>query len=179
MSDSYVFDGQNGFDSTEYIFLSVEFSDKGKTYYYRTEDENIKCGDFVEVPVRGFDRKVVKIVNVEKFSKDQVPMPLDEVKHIICKVDGKNIVIKDDAIAAHKYSSNNKPALLNDKKCGCFYCLKIFEPKEIEEYIEDDNELDRYGTAICPYCGIDSVISESSGYPITEDFLRKMYRCGF
>lgn len=66
MSDLYMFNGQNGFDPTKYIFLSVEFSDGGKTYYYRTEDENIKCGDFVEVPVRGSDKKIVKIVNVEK-----------------------------------------------------------------------------------------------------------------
>ena len=77
-------------------------------------------------------------------------------------------------VDAHRYSNNHMEKLKKDKLCGCFYCLKIFSPCEIDEWIIDDNPCDKYGTAICPYCGIDSVIGESSGYPITEDFLRKM-----
>lgn len=80
----------------------------------------------------------------------------------------KNITT-DDIIEAHEYSINHKSKILEDKKCGCFYCLKIFNPKEITDWIEDKN-----GTAICPYCGIDAVIGESSGFPITEEFLLKM-----
>ena len=72
-------------------------------------------------------------------------------------------------IEAHKFCSNHKKELLNDKKCGCFYCLEIFDPKEIKIWIKDKS-----GTALCPYCGIDSVIGESSGYPITKEFLQKM-----
>ncbi|MDL2289517.1 cytoplasmic protein [Clostridia bacterium OttesenSCG-928-F22] len=79
-----------------------------------------------------------------------------------------------DYIAAHKFSSNHKNELMQDTKCGCFYCLSIFNPSEIEEWIKDICE-----TAICPYCGIDSVIGESSGYPITEEFLRKMMKHWF
>lgn len=77
--------------------------------------------------------------------------------------------MKDDIIKAHKYSINNKEQLIKDKKCGCFYCLKIFNPKEIKEWIEDKTE-----TAMCPYCGLDSIIGESSGYPITKEFLNEM-----
>ena len=72
-------------------------------------------------------------------------------------------------IEAHKFSSNNKNSLLKDKKCGCFYCTEIFEPSEIENWLNEAS-----GTAICPYCGIDSVIGESSGFPITKEFLNKM-----
>ena len=79
-----------------------------------------------------------------------------------------------DYVVAHRYSNNHKEALQHDKKCGCFDCLTIFDPKEITEWLEDDNPCDRYGTAICPYCGIDSVIGESSGFPITKEFLQKM-----
>ena len=75
----------------------------------------------------------------------------------------------NNIIEAHKFSSNHKKDLLKDKKCGCFYCLKIFNPNEIKEWIKDTN-----GTAICPYCGIDSIIGESSRFPITEDFLKEM-----
>jgi hypothetical protein len=39
----------------------------------------------------------------------------------------------------------------------------------------DDNPTDKYGTAICPKCGVDSVIGECTGYPITEEFLDDMY----
>lgn len=72
-------------------------------------------------------------------------------------------------ISAHRFCTNNKPLLLHDSKCGCFYCLSIFAPSEIHEWIQDTE-----GTALCPYCGIDSVIGEGSGYPITTEFLSKM-----
>ena len=76
---------------------------------------------------------------------------------------------KIQMIAAHKFSSNHKTELQKDKICGCFYCLKIFNPNEIKEWIKDSE-----GTALCPYCGIDSVIGAYSGFPITTDFLSEM-----
>lgn len=75
----------------------------------------------------------------------------------------------EDYIEAHKHSSNHREQLILDKKCGCFYCLTIFNPKEISEWVADTS-----GTAICPYCWVDAIIGESSGYPITKEFLRKM-----
>ncbi len=82
--------------------------------------------------------------------------------------------MKSDIKIAHKYSSNHKALLLKDTKCGCFFCLKIFSPTEIDEWIDDVE-----GTAICPYCGIDSIIGESSGYPITTEFLSEMNKYWF
>ncbi|MBE6669299.1 MAG: cytoplasmic protein [Ruminococcaceae bacterium] len=76
---------------------------------------------------------------------------------------------KDRIIAAHEFCTNNKEALQKDKICGCFYCLNIFSPTEIKEWIPDSR-----GTARCPYCGIDSVIGEYSGLPITVEFLSEM-----
>lgn len=75
----------------------------------------------------------------------------------------------DSIIKAHKFSSDHRAELEKDRLCGCFYCLKIFSPKEISDWLPD-----KKGTAQCPYCHIDSVIGESSGYPITEEFLKKM-----
>lgn len=77
-------------------------------------------------------------------------------------------------IIAHRFSINNRKLLLKDRICGCFYCLSIFVPSEIKEWIDDYE-----GTAVCPYCGIDSVIGESSGYPITKEFLSDMYQYWF
>lgn len=72
-------------------------------------------------------------------------------------------------IEAHKFSSNHRAALEKDRICGCFYCLRIFSPSEIVDWIPD-----KEGTAVCPFCGIDSVIGESSGYPITAELLSDM-----
>jgi hypothetical protein len=73
---------------------------------------------------------------------------------------------------AHKFCNDNKLKLQNDNICGCFYCLNIFNPNEIEIWIFEE-------TAICPYCGIDSVIGESSGFPITIAFLKQMNKYWF
>lgn len=74
-----------------------------------------------------------------------------------------------DYIKAHEFSSHHKEQLLKEHKCGCFYCLEIFDPKEIVEWVDVKSDI-----ALCPYCEIDSVIGESSGYPITKEFLKKM-----
>lgn len=74
---------------------------------------------------------------------------------------------------AHRSCSRNRNYLENDTVCGCFYCLKIFNPKEITEWWDDDN------TAVCPYCGIDSIIGKSSGFKITNMFLSEMHKRWF
>lgn len=73
-------------------------------------------------------------------------------------------------ILAHPYSRSHKSSIIQDKLCGCFYCLEIFPPEEISDWVEDDNDK----TALCPYCGIDSVLGESCGFPLTSSFLKKM-----
>ncbi|MCC8196535.1 MAG: hypothetical protein LIO49_07035 [Ruminococcus sp.] len=82
----------------------------------------------------------------------------------------------NEMIEAHDWSFKNMDSLTNDKICGCFYCCEIFKPSEIEEYIE---ECDGGRTAVCPHCGIDSVIGESSGFPVTKEFLTRMKRYWF
>lgn len=77
-------------------------------------------------------------------------------------------------IRAHRRSINHRNELLASRLCGCFYCLAIFPPAEITEWISDNE-----GTALCPQCGIDSVIGSESGYPITEAFLGRMQKYWF
>jgi hypothetical protein len=72
---------------------------------------------------------------------------------------------------AHKSCSSHKAELESSKLCGCFYCLETFEPKEITEYFEEN--LHKGETAICPKCGIDSVLSDK--FPIADkSFLKAM-----
>ena len=71
-------------------------------------------------------------------------------------------------VAAHKHSSNHRDELIKSDQCGCFYCLGIFSPEAILDWVDGDQ------CALCPECGIDSVIGDTSGYPITREFLKKM-----
>ena len=52
----------------------------------------------------------------------------------------------------HRLSSKHRGALLESEVSGCFFCLRTFPSETIEEWT-DDNQ-----TALCPNCGIDSVL---------------------
>lgn len=86
-------------------------------------------------------------------------------------------MVHPDIIKAHEHSDHHRDELFNSEICGCFYCLATFKPDEIEEWT---NEFDGAEvTALCPHCGIDSVIGSASGYPITHEFLSQMYEYWF
>jgi hypothetical protein len=73
---------------------------------------------------------------------------------------------------AHRYANYHRKPLLTSDLCGCFYCLAIFQPVEVRSWIDEWDGEDQ--TAMCPKCGIDSVICSNSGYPITTEFLQQM-----
>ena len=75
---------------------------------------------------------------------------------------------KEAVVLAHKQSAFHRESLQHDQVCGCFYCGKLFSSKKIEDWYDDDQ------TACCPYCMIDSVVGESCGFEITEEFILAM-----
>jgi len=80
--------------------------------------------------------------------------------------------------SAHKHSSLHKPEIERSSICGCFYCLRTFAPNDIIEWV--DNSMPNGPTAVCPKCGIDSVIGSESGYPVNErEFLKAMNQFWF
>ncbi len=83
------------------------------------------------------------------------------------------MIIKLNIISAHKYSRNNREFLIKSNICGCFSCLKIFSTFNISNWTDNDK------TAICPYCKTDSILPESSHYPITTEFLIEMKKYWF
>jgi hypothetical protein len=86
-------------------------------------------------------------------------------------------MIDRDHIQAHAHSSRHREEVIHSSMCGCFYCLATFEPDEIKDWVD---EVDGVGqTALCPRCGIDSVIGSGSGFPINGRFLAKMHRHWF
>jgi hypothetical protein len=70
---------------------------------------------------------------------------------------------------AHTHCTANESALAMSKLAGCFYCCRTFLPSRVTEFLEMER------TALCPECGIDSVIGDASGFAITAEFLKRMH----
>jgi len=79
----------------------------------------------------------------------------------------------DAVVGAHRHSIRHRHEVEGSGFCGCFYCKRQFAPNAIETWIRDES------TALCPYCGIDSVIGDASGYEISAVFLARMYDAWF
>ncbi len=77
----------------------------------------------------------------------------------------------------HQFSSFHRNIILQSKTCGCFYCLSMFKPTQITEWIDED-ESGIGQTALCPFCGIDSVVADQSA-SITLELLSKMKKYWF
>jgi len=75
-------------------------------------------------------------------------------------------------VHAHRHSSHHREQLLASELCGCFFCLKVFSPSLITAWT--DGSRSTGVTALCPFCGIDSIIGSKSGYPVTTAFLQEM-----
>lgn len=66
---------------SEYIFCSVTFDKGYKSYYYLTDDDSIEVGDLVLVPAGKENHEaVVEVVNIEYFSEEDVPLPVEKTK---------------------------------------------------------------------------------------------------
>jgi hypothetical protein len=68
-----------------------------------------------------------------------------------------------------RQSIGNKERLADAKDCGCFFCLSHFPPSAVECWADEGGE-----TAVCPECGIDSVIGEHDDERVSDDLLRAM-----
>lgn len=74
-----------------------------------------------------------------------------------------------------KLSMYNRERLLQGNLCGCYYCGKIYTPEKITEWTDKATTAT---TAICPYCGIDSVLDEANG-GADLDVLERMHQRSF
>jgi hypothetical protein len=69
--------------------------------------------------------------------------------------------------AAHELTSEQRDVVLASVECGCFHCGAKFSPAEIKEW------WDKGTCAVCPKCGIDSVIGDKQ-HDLGGDFLAEM-----
>ncbi len=87
-----------------------------------------------------------------------------EAMKVQVRAEGRGYIID-----AHTHTVRHRFELEASQAAGCFYCCEIFSPAEIEDWVDDND------CALCPHCGIDSVIGEASGFPAADKkFLKEM-----
>lgn len=80
-----------------------------------------------------------------------------------------------------RFCTHHRALLAQSERAGCFYCLAVFAPAEIKEWIDEPHTaagpsggVSAEGvTALCPRCGIDSVLP-SAKVPLDTPLLRQM-----
>lgn len=91
-------------------------------------------------------------------SKDQSPpKPLERVKP-----DPEPKPEQNPVITAHQRSLRNREAMRKSNLAGCFYCLQVYPVEHIQAWTDGAQ------TAICPKCGIDSVLGDAAPFPVTD-----------
>ncbi|MBE6253923.1 MAG: hypothetical protein E7105_00160 [Prevotella sp.] len=92
----------------------------------------------------------------------------------------KRLLTKEEIVGLlyvlHHSSFRNEVMIANSEVCGCFYCNSIFKPEEVTLWCDDDGKGAR--TALCPRCGIDSVLGNACGVKIVPNLLDLMH-CQF
>ena len=74
-------------------------------------------------------------------------------------------------VQAHKHSIFHALEIEASSVCCCYYCGFQFDPHDpaLEFEFWDTEDLQgREPTITCPMCGIDCVLGDASGYPVTE-----------
>ncbi len=74
---------------------------------------------------------------------------------------------------AIKYATSNERALSNSDMAGCYYCKNIYPSNEVTDFLETER------TALCPRCGIDSVIPSNSPIKLSPKNLSELNKYWF
>lgn len=178
--DPYLWDDlEQAFREVQLPYSEENFREKLSTCIEEITGQRLEAGEDIDVEMYDHGGMSSGKISYDFWSNTAIPLLITRLnmanKRLQDKYQHEKVVTfpkkvlegQEDYIQAHKYSDHHREKLEKDKQCGCFYCLSIFSPKEIDEWIDAEK------TALCPYCSIDSVIGESSGYPITKEFLKK------
>lgn len=96
--------------------------------------------------------------------------PLKLIPYIRCVL---REAMQGGVTAARSMSLVNREMVERSQKCACYSCEAVFDAKEVNDY------WDHHTTAVCPRCGIDAVVPDACGFPMTPDFIHKMHVDGF
>jgi hypothetical protein len=65
----------------------------------------------------------------------------------------------------------NRPIGERLKKCGCCFCLRIFETFDIRQWLQEKT------TPICPHCSMDALVPEDFG--LDAEVMKARQECWF
>lgn len=85
-----------------------------------------------------------------------------------CKVSQQEINFAQTIIRIVLHNESALKKANANQKCGCACCGHIFSPNEISDYEND--------AAICPYCGIKSIVPEGKSIPINSSYMKECSR---
>lgn len=140
------------YKNTKITYASVKYKEnQGKTFYYISNIENLKIGDYVWVPVKNEESPGI-VENIEIFSYNELPFPIERTKTIIRKSskqeyenfysqnDKNDFGIKD----YHGFYEFENEETLNER------CRKLpfIKTQKTEWRIQNSNEGD---TCVLPY----------------------------
>jgi hypothetical protein len=81
-----------------------------------------------------------------------------------------------EASRLHRHTRANRMELEASEVCGCIACERIYFPREIVGWLEDESGNE---TGLCPHCGVDAVVGSASGIPIMPGVLRRAHERWF
>ena len=58
-------------------------------------------------------------------------------------------------------SSGNADSIREHQKCGCYFCVRVFDSKDVTEFTDN-------GSAICPNCGTDALLPGVTDLSVLE-----------
>lgn len=68
------------------------------------------------------------------------------------------------------HTTNNDLEILQSHKCSCLFCRHTIDARDVQDWINDDQGV----SAICPECGMDTLIGDASGYSFSKEELREI-----
>ena len=79
----------------------------------------------------------------------------------------------EDKDALNRLTAYGRPVLEGTHlRCGCFHCGSTFTGSDVVDWMPEEDSED---TALCPYCGCDTVIYETDAFPVSTALLSRLY----
>ena len=167
----------------KHTYVDVMYEDDVEGLWsYSPGDLSLKICDRVLVE-RNDETVSARVVKIEERSDYDSAVPHDRLKQIIriLKIGEKwpneeteDLIPEKERIIRDKYGISpydvlpyrtyNRDAIRKSEKCCCYHCKKIFDAREIDEWLERDADQ----TVICPYCGETFVLGDGSGFPVSD-----------
>lgn len=79
-----------------------------------------------------------------------------------------------DLESLHSASTGHREILATASRAGCFHCGSFFQPAEIREWTHKPADGRPSTTTLCPRCGVDAVLPETTSIAMDTAMLEAM-----